>query len=100
MLATVAFAARTMVEASGTRRDGEAFFSQAWVSSYEGPSGRRLTVILSDITEQIRDREESGLRQLLSNSRIIAGAVPRVAGDLLKFILMNFRRKKNFAGWQ
>jgi len=71
----VAFAARTMVEASGKRRDGEAFFSQAWVSSYEGPTGRRLTVILSDITEQIRDREESGLRQLLSNSRIIAGAV-------------------------
>ncbi|MEQ1946896.1 MAG: ATP-binding protein [Bryobacteraceae bacterium] len=67
--------ARVMVEASGTRRDGEAFFSQAWVSTSEGAAGRRLTVILSDITEQIRDREESGLRQLLSNSRIIAGAV-------------------------
>jgi two-component system sensor kinase FixL len=67
--------ARTMVEAGGTRRDGEAFFSQAWISTYDGPAGRRLNVILSDITEQIRDREESGLRQLLSNSRIIAGAV-------------------------
>ncbi|MEQ1884995.1 MAG: ATP-binding protein [Bryobacteraceae bacterium] len=70
-----AASARVMVEASGTRRDGEAFFSQAWVSAYESAAGRRLTVILSDITEQIRDREESGLRQLLSNSRIIAGAV-------------------------
>ena len=66
---------RPLMEASGTRKDGEAFFSQAWISTYDGPTGRRLNVILSDVTEQIRDREESGLRQLLSNSRIIAGAV-------------------------
>jgi signal transduction histidine kinase len=32
-------------------------------------------VVLSDVTEQIRNREESGLEQLLSNSRIVAGAV-------------------------
>lgn len=66
---------RTMMEASGKRRNGETFFSQAWISSYESSSGTRLTVVLSDVTEQIRDREESGLRQLLSNSRIVAGAV-------------------------
>lgn len=66
---------RTMMEASGKRRNGEAFFSQAWISAYESSSGTRLTVVLSDVTEQIRDREESGLRQLLSNSRIVAGAV-------------------------
>ena len=66
---------RTMMEASGTRRNGETFFSQAWISSYSSSSGTRLTVVLSDVTEQIRDREESGLRQLMSNSRIVAGAV-------------------------
>ncbi len=66
---------RTMMEASGTRRNGESFYSQAWVSSYSSSSGIRLTVVLSDVTEQIRDREELGLRELLSNSRIVAGAV-------------------------
>ncbi len=66
---------RTMLEASGTRRDGESFFTQTWISSYNHSSGIRLTVVLSDVTEQIRDREESGLRQLLSSSRIVAGAV-------------------------
>jgi two-component system sensor kinase FixL len=66
---------RTMMEASGTRRNGETFFSQAWISSYNSSSGMRLTVVLSDVTEQIRDREESGLRQLMSSSRIVAGAV-------------------------
>jgi len=66
---------QTKVEASGRRRTGETFLSQAWVSSYEDASGPRLAVVLSDATELIRDREESGLKQLLTNSRIVAGAV-------------------------
>ncbi len=66
---------QTMFEASGRRHTGETFFSQAWVSSYNDASGTRLAVVLSDVTEQIRNREESGLKQLLSNSRIVAGAV-------------------------
>jgi two-component system sensor kinase FixL len=66
---------QTKVEASGRRRSGETFLSQAWVSSYEDAAGRRLAVVLSDATELIRDREESGLKQLLTNSRIVAGAV-------------------------
>ena len=66
---------QTKVEASGRRRSGETFLSQAWVSSYYDASGPRLAVVLSDATELIRDREESGLKQLLMNSRIVAGAV-------------------------
>ncbi|HEY2842441.1 MAG TPA: ATP-binding protein, partial [Bryobacteraceae bacterium] len=66
---------QTMVEASGHRRNGETFFAQAWVSSYKAASGPCLAVILLDVTEQVRDREEGGLKQLLSNSRIVAGAV-------------------------
>jgi two-component system sensor kinase FixL len=65
----------TVVEANGRRLGGETFLSQIWVSLYETSSGPRLAAILSDTTEQLRDREESGLRQLLSSSRIIAGAV-------------------------
>jgi two-component system, LuxR family, sensor kinase FixL len=66
---------QTMVEASGRRRNGETFFAQAWVSAYRAASGPCLAVILLDVTEQVRDREEGGLKQLLSNSRIVAGAV-------------------------
>jgi two-component system sensor kinase FixL len=65
----------TTFEANGRRRSGEPFFAQAWVSSYLAASGPCLAVILLDVTEQVRDREESGLKQLLSNSRIVAGAV-------------------------
>lgn len=66
---------RTMIEANGHRSDGEAFFSQMWVSAYDSASGPRLAAIIADATEQLRDREELGLRQLLSSSKIIAGAV-------------------------
>lgn len=66
---------RTMVEARGRRRDGEEIYLQAWVSAYVSASGPRLAAVLLDMTEQVRDRAEAGLRQLLTNSRIIAGAV-------------------------
>lgn len=66
---------RTVIETNGRRRGGETFYAHLWVSLYEGTSGPRLAVIISDVTEQLRDREESGLRQLLTSSKIIAGAV-------------------------
>ena len=72
----------TEIEVSGARRGGQPFFSMIWVSSYETASGRRLAAIISDVTDQLRDREESGLRQLLSSSRIIASAVSHETRNL------------------
>jgi len=46
-----------------------------WLSVYRSSDGPRLSAILLDVTAQVRDHAEAGLRQLLSNSRIIAGAV-------------------------
>jgi two-component system, LuxR family, sensor kinase FixL len=66
---------RTMVEGSGRRRNGEVFFAQMWLSNYKTPAGAKLAAVVADATEQLRVREELGLRQLLTNSRIIAGAV-------------------------
>jgi len=65
----------SMVETSGRRRNGEMFFAQMWVSLFKTPAGMRLTAVIADASDQLRDREELGLRQLLMNSRIIAGAV-------------------------
>ncbi len=66
---------RTMVEARGRRSDGEEFYLNACVSAYISASGPQLAAIFLDVTEQVRDRAEAGLQQLLANSRIIAGAV-------------------------
>lgn len=89
---------RTMMEASGKRRTGESFISNAWVSSYSGSDGPRLTVVLSDVTEQIRDREEHGLRQLLSNSRIVAGAVSHELRNLAAAAAVLYLNSSNVPG--
>ncbi|HUS05141.1 MAG TPA: ATP-binding protein [Bryobacteraceae bacterium] len=66
---------RTMVESSGRRNNGEMFYAHMWLSNYKTAAGTKLALVVADISEQLRDREEVGLRQLLMNSRIIAGAV-------------------------
>lgn len=66
---------RTMVEGSGRRRGGESFFANIWLSGYKTSSGTKLALVFADFSEEMRDRQEVGLRQLMMNSHIIAGAV-------------------------
>jgi two-component system sensor kinase FixL len=89
---------RTVVEASGHLRSGETFYAHIWVSLYEGRSGPRLAAIISDVTEQLRDREESGLRQLLSSSRIIAGAVSHEIRNLAAAASVLYQNLNNSPG--
>lgn len=65
----------TMVEGSGRRRNGDMFLAQLWLSSYQTAAGIKMAAVFADISQQLRDREELGLRQLLASSRIIVGAV-------------------------
>lgn len=70
---TVTF--RTAAQCQGLRNDGERFVAQTWFSTYDTPAGRRLAAIAVDVSEEIREREEQNLRQLLANNRIVAAAV-------------------------
>ncbi|MBV9500648.1 MAG: PAS domain S-box protein [Acidobacteriaceae bacterium] len=73
---------RTMVEGRGRRGNGEMFFAHMWLSTYSTPAGGKLAAVVADVSEQVRDREELGLRQLLMNSHIIAGAVSHEVRNL------------------
>jgi two-component system, LuxR family, sensor kinase FixL len=66
---------RTMIECRGNRADGASFFAQMWLSTFPAAGGMKLVAVVADVSEQMRDREELGLRQLLMHSSIIAGAV-------------------------
>ncbi|MFN7922412.1 MAG: PAS domain-containing sensor histidine kinase [Bryobacteraceae bacterium] len=66
---------RTAVQAQGRRMTGEPFTAQIWFSLYETPGSRRLAAIAVDISDEIRDREEQGLAQLVENNRIVASAI-------------------------
>ena len=66
---------RTVMQCTGHRDDGDVFIADVWFSTYATSSGSRLAAIVIDSSEELRDREEAGLHQLLAASRILVGAV-------------------------
>jgi two-component system, LuxR family, sensor kinase FixL len=66
---------RTVMQCRGRRRDGEAFLADIWFSTYRTSVGSRLAAMVVDTSEDLRNREEFSLHQLLAASRILVGAV-------------------------
>jgi len=66
---------RTSMECHGRREHGEMFLARIWFSTYQTVLGPRLAAVVFDASEEMRDREEFSLQQLLSGSRILVGAV-------------------------
>jgi PAS domain S-box-containing protein len=66
---------QTAMQCRGRRRDGEVFLADIWFSTYKTKSGPRLAAMLIDSSEDLRDREEFSLHQLLAGSRLVVGAV-------------------------
>ncbi len=66
---------RTMMQTQGFRDDGAPFLAEVWFSTYTTTDGPRTAAIIVDASENLRDREESALEQLLNNSRLAVGAV-------------------------
>ncbi len=66
---------RTSMECRGRRSDGDMFQAQVWFSTYATRSGPRLAAVVFDASDELRDREEFSLQQLLNGSRILVGAV-------------------------
>ena len=66
---------RTAAQCQGTRENGEVFLAHMWFSLYDTTEGHRLAAIVVDSSEEMRAREEEGLRQLLTGNRIMATAL-------------------------
>jgi PAS domain S-box-containing protein len=66
---------RTIMQCKGRRRDGSMFIADVWFSTYRTTLGPRISAMIVDSSEDFRDREEEGLHQLLSGSRIVATAM-------------------------
>ncbi|HEV2378421.1 MAG TPA: ATP-binding protein [Terriglobia bacterium] len=73
---------RTAMRCSGRRRDGEAFLADVWFSSYQTKPGPRLAAMLMDVSEDLRDREEFSLHQLMAGSRLVVSAVSHEVRNL------------------
>jgi signal transduction histidine kinase len=66
---------RTEMQCRGERGNGEVFLANVFFSTYNTAAGPRLAALVVDASEDLRDREESNLEQLLAGSRILVGAV-------------------------
>jgi two-component system, LuxR family, sensor kinase FixL len=66
---------RTVMQSRGQREDGEVFLADICFSTYRTDTGSRLAALILDASEELRTREEASLHQMLTGSRIAAGAV-------------------------
>jgi len=66
---------RTEMQCRGEREHGDVFLANVFFSTYKTATGPRLAALVVDASEELRDREEAGLEQLMTGSRIVVGAV-------------------------
>lgn len=76
----------TAAQSQGRRDNGEIFLANTWFSSYVAPQGKRLAAIVVDASEEMRDREELSLSQLIRGNRIAAAAVSHEVRNLCSAI--------------
>ena len=66
---------RTEMQCRGERENGTVFLADVFFSTYQTAVGPRLAALIVDVSEDLREREEFNLEQLLAGSRILVGAV-------------------------
>ena len=66
---------RTEMQCRGERENGEVFLANVFFSTYNTAVGPRLAALVVDVSEDLREREETNLEQLMAGSRILVGAV-------------------------
>lgn len=90
--------ARGVVEARGNRRNGETFAASVWFSVYDTGAGPRISVILADATEGVREEHEEQLRRVLSSGAVLAGAFAHEIGNLSAALKISHVRLGERAG--
>ena len=66
---------RTEMQCHAKRENGELFLANIFFSTYVTSMGWRLAAMVVDASEELRDRAEYGLDQLMAGSRLLVGAV-------------------------
>jgi PAS domain S-box-containing protein len=79
---------RTAMQCRGRRQNGEVFLADIWFSTYGTSAGPRLAAMVVDGSEDLRNREELSLHQLLAGSRILVGAVSHEVRNVCGAIAM------------
>lgn len=65
----------TEMECRGRRQDNQVFIAHIWFSTYQTMSGPRLAAVVFDASEELRDRAEFNMQQILTGSKVLVGAM-------------------------
>jgi two-component system sensor kinase FixL len=89
------------MQCRGEREQGDVFLANVFFSTYRTALGPRLAALIVDASEALREREVSGLEQLLAGSRILMGAVSHEVRNVCSAIAViyeNLVRSGQLAG--
>jgi PAS domain S-box-containing protein len=89
---------RTTVESRGQRENGEVFLANIWLSTYATDSGPQLAAFIWDASENLRDREGTGLNSMMATSRVVIGAVSHEIRNLAAAALSAHHGLASLAG--
>jgi two-component system, LuxR family, sensor kinase FixL len=92
---------RTEMQCRGQREQGDFFLADVFFSTYETALGPRLAAVILNASDELREREELNLEQLLAASRILVGAVSHEVRNVcgaVAVIYENLIRQGNFNG--
>jgi len=94
---------RTEMQCRGERATGDVFLANVFFSTYQTAVGPRMAALVVDASEELREREESNLEQLLAGSRILVGAVSHEVRNVcgaIAIIYENLVRSRALIGSQ
>jgi signal transduction histidine kinase len=89
---------RAAAQCQGFRDNGEVFLANMWMSTWSDPAGKHLAAIVVDTSEEMRDREEESLRQMLRANQIAAAAVSHEVRNLcgaISVVSSNLRQDRS-----
>jgi PAS domain S-box-containing protein len=66
---------QSTLQCRATRETGEGFLADVFFAAYRTARGPRLAAVIVDVSEALRERELTGLDQLLAGSRVLVSAV-------------------------
>jgi two-component system sensor kinase FixL len=92
---------RTEMQCRGGREQGDFFLANVLFSTYETALGPRLAAVVLDASDELMEREELNLEQLLAASRILVGAVSHEVRNVcgaVAVIYENLIRQGNLDG--
>jgi signal transduction histidine kinase len=91
----------TAVESRGQRADGDTFLAHIWLSTLASQSGPCLAAFIWDASENLHDREASGLDSMMATSRVLIGAISHEIRNLAAAAAISYRElTKEFSNWQ